>query len=333
METKSNLQKFEELLEKVNEPRKRKRKSRPLIKSSKHRRIEGSEAENDKKAESSLEKREKLAGSSESKQSKWKYFIFIVLIGISTLILSQIEWSQCGLFATYKNNFNKIVHGDEQYCYRELNPSTIVKELENNLVNQKDAIKLIEVSLKLGNRENFISMSFGGPVGVGKTLSSNIIAKNFKWQENVNQLIYEMNFDQSLKVNESLENDVEVVSSRFSECGFNLVIIDDVEVKNTSIERISLLEQKLHEMTKQKLLKIVLIVIFRGEVSQDQLEHFVIIDFQPFTKESFHECIERHQKLYQVNLKPAEVLSLQMLNFTVFGCKTVAKKINLISKV
>lgn len=320
-----------ELIEKVNEPRKRKLQS--LTKSSKLPKIVESKEKNEKKVKKSLQKPIKQPEPAYSKPSKLKYFLILVIIGISTLILSQIEWSQCGFIATYNNNFNKIVHGDELYCHRKLNPSMIIEELENNLVNQNDAIKLIEASLKLANRDDFVSMAFNGPIGVGKTLSSNLIAKNFKWQGNVNQLIYGINFDQILSVNESLEQEMEILMSRFSECGFNLVTIDDVELKNMSIERISQIEQKLHEMTKQKPYKIVFIVIFRGEVSQDQLQHFVLVDFQPFTKESFNDCIERHQRLYQVNLKPTEILDLQRLNFTIFGCKTVAKKINLISKV
>lgn len=313
------------LIERVNEPRERKRKLRPLLKISKHPRIEKSQSENGPNSEN-LE----TENSDKKSQSKVKWFLFLSIIGIFLYFISQIELSRCGLWATYNNNFNLIVHGDERYCHRELNPKDIVDKLNYNLVNQNDAIRLIEVSLNLSNREKFISMAFSGSVGVGKTLSSSLIAKNFKWKNNVNEIIYEYNFQQNINANESIDSDLEVASMRFSECGFNLLIIDDIPIKKSSIERIKRLERKLHEMAKRNLYKIVLIVIFRGEVSQELLPNFVIIEFQPFnTQESFNKCIDKHLQLLNVNLKPNEILELQKLNFTTSGCKTVMKKINL----
>lgn len=314
-----------ELIERVNEPRERKRKLRPLTKKSKHPKI------NESKSESALSVEKSENGNIEKKKSKLLWISSFFVLGIISIILSQIEYSRCGLWTTYKNNFNKIVHGDEMYCIRELDPSQIIRSLEKNLVNQDEAIKIIQVSLNLANRERFISMVFSGSVGVGKTLSSNLIAKNFKWQENVNELIYEFNFVQNFNVNESLESDLSVATEKFKECGFNLVIIDDVPLGDESIERISMLERKLNEIAKRNLHKIVLIVIFRGNVKQDQLKNFVIVDFQDFTQESFNSCIERHLKLFNVNLKPIEIDELKNLNFTSSGCKTVAKKINLMS--
>lgn len=319
-----------DLLKRINEPRIRKRKLRPLIQSPKHPRIDLSFTENEEKAEKTCESSDEV----DTNSSKLKYILIVVLISAATAIVSQVEWSQCGLWATYNNNFNKIVHGDERYCHRELDPARIITELRYNVVNQNDAIKLIQASLQLANRENFVSMAFSGSVGVGKTLSSNLIAENFKWQGNVNQLIYDINFDMNIMTNESLEFDLDVATAEFSSCGFNLVIIDDVPVKQASIERITKLEQELHELAKRKVYKIVLIVIFRGEVSQKDLQHFVIVDFQAFTRESFNECIEKHLQQSNVILSPAEILSLQLVNFNTFGCKTVGKKItNLLAQV
>lgn len=311
------------LLERVNEPRIRKRKLHPSNKTSKHPRID----ESCLSSEDIAKKSSKCPDSDpvNRKSSKLKYFLVLLIVGVTTVMLSQIEWSQCGLWATYNNNFNKIVHGDERYCHRDMDPSVIVVELKRNLVNQNDAIKLIHTSLKLVNREKFISIAFSGSIGVGKTLSSNIIAENFKWQGNVNQLIYELNFDTSLKVNESLELDFDVASSEFSHCGFNLIIIDDVPVKQSAIERIIQLEKQL---SRVKAYKIVFIVIFKGEVSQNDLQHFVIVDFEPFTRESFNECIDRHLHLFNVKLSPAKILELQSVNFHTFGCKTVGKRIS-----
>lgn len=259
----------------------------------------------------------------------YKWILVITVFALIAVLLSNTSFSSCGFWATYESNFHKIVHGDENFCYRTLDPEPIYDELKRQIVGQNDAIRLVKGSLALANREWIIQIAFYGTTGVGKTLSSNIIMQNFKWQRNVISTIFDINFQVNLTGKDAFASDLKLLKSKLSACGFNLIVIDDVDWNPATIQRINAIERNLHRMAK--LFKIVLIVIFNSEAKAD-LKNFVNIEFERFTEKSFHECIDLHQKLKNVELKPSEVEELRMINFTISGCKTVAKKINLIAK-
>lgn len=91
----------------------------------------------------------------------------------------------------------------------------------------------------------------------------------------------------------------------------------------------------MHRLAKQKLFKIVLVVIFSDSADSsdllNELKNFVLVEFNPFTEETFHECIRVHEKIHNVKLKPKDIEELRHINFTSTGCKTLAKKLNLIA--
>lgn len=275
----------------------------------------------------------KIDETPQNTKFKWKYVVLAVLVLISSLCFSKLTISSCGFWATYENNFNKIVYGDERWCYRKLESSVIIEKLKEQVIGQDDAIKLIGASLNLANREKIIQLALFGDVGVGKTFTSNIIMEHWKWKP-VISLIFDINFQMHLAGQEATDNDLKVVTTRLSDCGFNLVVIDDLKAE--AVERMKKLERNLHRIAKQNMFKIVLIVIFNESSNsttiQDQLENFVTIEYQSFTEELFQKCIEVHEKLRKIQLKPKEIDELREINFTNSGCKTVAKKLNLMSK-
>lgn len=266
---------------------------------------------------------------------KWKSLVLGGVLLVASVFLSNISISSCGFWATYENNYNKIVHGDERFCYRKLETESIVGKLKEQVIGQDDAISLIEGSFNLVNREKIIQVALIGKTGVGKTLIANIIMENFKWKKNVISLIFEINFQAQLTGPEAFEDDYQEVASKLSGCGFNLVVIDDAIGNHATIQRINQLERQLHRAAKLNLFKIILIVIFKGcddtTALREDLKNFVIVEFQPFTEELFQKCIELHEKIHNVKLKTKDMEALRFINFTEFGCKTVAKKINLVS--
>lgn len=171
-------------------------------------------------------------------------------------------------------------------------------------------------------------MAFVGSVGIGKTLSAQIVMNTFKWQHNIQSFIFDIDF------HTDDETDFSVIVPNFSNCGFNLVVIDDVSFE--AAERIGKLERRLHRLAKQKLFKIVFIVIFKenseASVISEALKDFVLVEFQPLTERNFEKCIEVHEKMYNVKLKPKDIEELKFIDFVDTGCKTVSKKINLISE-
>lgn len=259
---------------------------------------------------------------------KWKYLSLALIVLLVSFITSNITISRCGFWATYFNNYNKIVHGDERYCFRPLDASMIIDKLQDEVIGQDDALKLVTASLHLANREKIIQMAFTGPIGVGKSLTANLIIDNFKWNENVVSLIYDLSFKHPK--NQEDEDDFTVVTSKLSDCGFNLVVIDDVNTDESTVKRIAKLERHLHRLAKQNIFKIVLIVIFNGDLQQEVLTNFVLVEYLPFTKETFRQCIEAHEKRHNVKLSPKDFEELTFINFTALGCKTLAKKLNLV---
>lgn len=266
-------------------------------------------------------------------RSTWKFFVGALVILLIAVSLSNVAISRCGFWATYLNNYNKIVHGDEKYCFRLLESLPILEKLREQVIAQEDALKLIGASLELANRERIIQIAFTGSVGTGKTLTASIISENFKWQRNVVNLIYDLNFRKDLSDQEAEEDDFRVAASKLSDCGFNLIVIDNVDCNNAIIERMTRLERRLHRLAKQKLHKIVLIVIFKGHLSskaQEQLKNFVLIEFAAFTEKSFEQCIRAHEKQHNLKLSTKDIDELKLINFTHSGCKTLAKKLNLV---
>lgn len=250
--------------------------------------------------------------------------------------LSNVAISRCGFWATYLNNYNKNVYGDERFCYRQLDSSPIPVNLTEQVIAQDDALMLIGASLELANRERAtIQIALTGAVGVGKMLTATIICENFKWQRNIVSLIYELNFQKDLSDVEAEDKDFEVAAAKLSDCGFNLIVIDDVDTSDSTIQRITKLKRRLHRLAKQKLHKIVLIVIFKGGLSpkaaQDDLKNFVLVEFNSFTEKSFEKCIRIHEKQHNMKLSPKDMEELKFINFTHSGCKTLAKKLNLVN--
>lgn len=266
---------------------------------------------------------------------RWKRIVVAVVIALASVFMSSIDFSSCGFWATYERNYNKIMHGDENFCHRNIDPLTIVQKLNKQIVGQEDSIKLIEGALNLANREKIIQLAFVGETGVGKTFIGNIMMENFKWQPAIS-LIFDINFQVHLSGEEAFESDAALVIPRLSECGFNLVVIDDIEMRNDTIERIIKLERNLHRLAKQALFKTVFVAIFNGNYNastlQNDLKDFVLVEFQPFNEVLFQQCIEIHEKLNNIKLKPKDLEELKLINFTESGCKTVAKKLNLIAK-
>ncbi|KAL7019768.1 hypothetical protein ACKWTF_011241 [Chironomus riparius] len=255
---------------------------------------------------------------------QWKkYLIFLtsLITLIIAFILYQLKFGSCEFWNTYERNYNKIVYGDEKYCYRKIDTNLVNIRLLDEIVGQDDAIELIKGSLNLANNDEYIQMIFHGVTGIGKTLASEIIARNFPNPTNVQKYIW--------KVHEFF-NLFEIARSRLSKCGFNLIILDDLEIDEYAIELLKDFEQQMRDEGKRSNFRIVLLAIFKDTMTdkiKDDLKNFVIIDFNPLSKDDFIKCIEIHLKLFNITMNAQEFEELKEIDYSSSGCKLISKKL------
>jgi Torsin len=250
----------------------------------------------------------------------------IIIISFAILLIGffiQIKgYKKCDFKSAFERNINKLLYGDEWYCHREINIKDISLELENNILGQEDAIKLINASLNLAQREKYIQIAFYGDVGVGKSYAAAIISRIFYWKNNVQRYSYEDTIDYAAKI-----------LSNLSKCGFNLVVIDDIQITQPSINNVEEIEDRVRNHSKQHGYKTILIFIFKGPQTElYALKDFVVIDFEPMTYATFLECINLQAKINNIELQASDVEELTMLNYTASGCKQISKRLNLISQ-
>lgn len=255
---------------------------------------------------------------------EWKKYLIIVT-SLITLVLAfifyQLQFGSCEFWSSYEHNYNKIVYGDEKYCYRKIDTNLINEKLLNEIVAQNDPLELIKGSLNLANNDDYIQMIFHGSTGVGKTLASDIIAKNYPNPTNVQKYIW--------KVHEFF-NLQEIAISRLSKCGFNLIILDDLEINEDSIDFLKQFEHQIRDEARRNSFRLVLLAIFKNTLTdgiKEDLKNFVIIDFNPLTKDDFIKCIDIHLKLFNVTMNAQELEELKEIDYSSSGCKLISKKL------
>jgi len=255
---------------------------------------------------------------------QWKKYL-IILTSLITLIIAfilyQLKYGSCEFWNTYERNYNKIVYGDEQYCYRKIDTNLIKERILEEVVGQDDAIELIRGSLNLANNDEYIQMIFHGTTGIGKTLSSEIIAKNFANPTNIQKYIWNVH---------DFFNLIDVAKLRLSKCGFNLIIFDDLEINEDTLDFLRDFEQQIRDEAKRNNFRIVLLAIFKDTLTdeiKEDLNNFVIIDFNSLTKDNFIKCIEIHLKLFNITMNAKEFEELKEIDYSSSGCKLISKKL------
>lgn len=280
-----------------------------------------------------LTKKRKLIKNTQT--SRWQTFKTIVVTATLVVMLAiglhYFKLNECSFWSSYDRNLNSILHGDANYCRHEFNTSFLIEKLTERLVAQDDAVLLISGALRAAVRDKFVSVAIFGSIGVGKTLAANIMMDHFQWDSNVQNFIWEVDFRMDLDGPEAYASDFDEISTELSTCGFNLVVIDDVNTKNSSIERIEKLERKVRQAAKDQGTKIIFIAIFQGPSNDElvtYLSNFVTIDFQSFTKTAFEECIKLHQRQFNITLMLKDYEELMTIDYNKTGCKTIVKKLN-----
>lgn len=259
-------------------------------------------------------------------RSKYPFYVLSILVLISAVFLHQLT-STCEFKAQFEITWNRLVHGDEYYCVRKINMDDIIDDLWNKVVAQNDALELIRGSLEKANRDGFVSMAFNGHVGTGKSLSADIISRQFRWKDNIQKIFWDGNSTDL----------IDMISSKLSRCGYNLVIIDNMDLNETTIKFVKEVGERMLTKSKAELYRIVFLVIFNGFFEdgdsnplQEMLKNFVIVDYYQLTLDDFIKCIEVHRKLYNVDITAEDFEELKELDFRTTGCKLISKRLDLV---
>jgi hypothetical protein len=261
-------------------------------------------------------------------------FIFLPLIFVVTAVIV------CS--SIYSASYQKV-------CEMTVDIGAVRTELENSIFGQKDAIWDIMSVLNIfynAQSPGTVILAFVGGTGVGKSYTTTVISKLFPWQENVQHFVW------PLHSSSELVNDV---SAKFSPCGANLVVMDDLVTSDAG--NIAKFLQNLVKHSHTHGVRAVAILVFSGEdqkvilqgngdaepqsqVTKEELNctfqdaklEVTFITFQRLQSEHIAMCIMEALDRRGTVGSGAEVGKVMDLLAEGTGCKGVASKVQLLGK-
>lgn len=274
-----------------------------------------------------LDDRRERRHSHEEKEKKFPFLrIFFILTTASAIALMFFGTDMCDdLIRRSRQEYNTLVQGKE-YCTDNLDSLAFGKILRENVVGQDGVIRDLENALK--KHKSVTSIVLYGPTGTGKTLTTQLIARKFRWQENIQMLI-------------SSERDLSAIVRRMSKCGHNLLIIDDLYLVNRDILD---LRQNLEAIAEKKGFKIVLIFVFNlskleagrdvdgtGPIFSNITGHH-LIEFRLLNDLDLDKCMDMIEIELATRLSAAQRKDVkESVDVLKSGCKNVRSKVKLYS--
>lgn len=278
-------------------------------------------------------KKESKTKNSAEQGMNYILYIFLSLIFVVTAV---VVYSSL-YFASY-----------QRVCEMTLDRGVLRTALENNIFGQKAAVHdIMSVLNKFYNTHcpGIVILAFAGGTGVGKSYTASFISKLFPWEENVQHFIWPLQ-SSSLSVSD--------VYSKFSHCGANLVIIDDL-VTSDAVNIAEFL-QNLVKHSQYHSVRAVVVIVFRGEdqkvilqgngdvelqfqvmkeevtnIFEDAELEVSFITFRHLQSEHIVMCIKEavnQQGIASLNSDVEKVMALLPQGT---GCKGVASKVQLLS--
>ncbi|XP_055844788.1 uncharacterized protein LOC129911132 [Episyrphus balteatus] len=285
---------------------------------------------------------QKAAECDEKTSSKIPIFIgCVLLIGLIVAVyLSNIStsmiWSD--FLTTYRNQYNLIVHGEKDYCLPSIDREKLFSEIRKKVLNQETALSGIELQLR--NDSKFVAIAVTGASGVGKSLFVQEFRSNYPWQENIQTESW------STYNIEDHKKQIETFTRHFSECGRNLIIIDNLEPKD--VDFIQGYNRFLHEnVLKQDSVSLAIVYVFNIVTYTDeqranytdnlqllmQLENVRIIEFRKFNSNDVSECIRHEARHLNLTLDDGDFDEIsKLIDANRSGCKNVYSKVLMYGK-
>lgn len=260
-------------------------------------------------------------------QSIWFGTKIIVALAVSVAMLSTIQYGNFieELRHLSLNQYHLYVHGRSNYCQERFGHTNITRELRHRLGGQDSVISAIESSFE--RHENHTAIALIGPQGVGKTLTLNVIEKEFQWPSNVLRYIWS-----SIQSQQSQLKRLNDLLAKLSSCGQNAILVDNVLERDLPI--IDEFQQILEAYIQQHRLKVFIFYVIQ-ETSPNadddkpvQVANITSIHYRRFDASDLANCISIECARLNVKLSQTEIDEIvRNIDVTQTGCKTVLAKI------
>lgn len=277
--------------------------------------------------ETDLDDRRERRHSQEEREKRFPvmrvFFLVTVASAVGLMVFGQDMCDK--LIRQSRQQYNIMMEG-QTYCTDDLDYLAFARILRDNIVGQDRVINRLEETLR--EHKTVTSIVLYGPSGSGKTLTTQLVARKFRWRENIQMLI-------------SSERDLSAIVGRLSKCGHNLIVIDDLYLVNRDIID---LRQNLEAIAEKKGFKIVLIFVFNlskleaernvdgsGTIFSNISGHH-LIEFRRLDDLDLDKCMDVIEAELAVTLSETQRKDVkESVDVLKNGCKNVRSKVKLYS--
>ncbi|EDX02545.1 uncharacterized protein LOC6525602 [Drosophila yakuba] len=275
----------------------------------------------------------------DQKKKNLAYFVLaIVTVGSVLLRLTDNCPTGCGFLENYKNQYQSIVHNQDNYCNPSQRLGDMVQHARRQVLNQKQALDQLELALDSTAKETIVLV---GTSGVGKSHTARILRENFPWSENIKTLSW--SDSRTLRQLKSMLSDL-------TTCGQNMILIDNMTPKDAQFvpainQLINLAKENANqtEHSHQKLLTLVLIFnvnsMQSGKAYNMDMEtlrnvpHTHVITYATLESTHLIDCIRREAANAMVQLEDEHVDEIiRSVDASASGCKSILAKVLLYGK-
>jgi hypothetical protein len=237
----------------------------------------------------------------------------------------------------------------QRVCEMTLDIDGLRTTLENNIFGQKDAVyDIISVLNIFCNTQSpgIVILAFVGGTGVGKSYTTSVISKVFPWRENIQHFVWPL---------QSGSQSVNDVSAKFSPCGANLIVMDDLVTSDAG--NIVKFLQNLVKHSQNHGVRAIAVLVFSSEdqkvilqgkgntevqfeimkgklsaIFQDAALEVTFITFKHLQNEHIAMCITEALNRKGIVSLETDVAKVMGLLPQGTGCKGVASKVQLLGE-
>ncbi|XP_058825358.1 uncharacterized protein LOC131685562 [Topomyia yanbarensis] len=243
-------------------------------------------------------------------------------------------------YKMYRNHHQLLLYGVEDYCLQELDFSNVTKALKARVVGQQLAVDQISDFFNRHRDDPYSSLALSGPVGVGKSLTAELIGNNFQWRSNVHRFTWgiaitaEQQFSNFQSFLYSLRNG----ASTELNCGHNLLIIDNLEATDAGL--VNKINNRLKFVSEKDNVQLTALFVFQGASAGDSSclrglnGNIEQVTLRSLTENDLEQCIRLEAKELGVDLgEDTRLVNIVMSSVDVhrYGCKGVRAKVSLYS--